>query len=183
MQYNLPHTIESGHGEKIIFKEIVREPDGDKVVLSGTCLPNAGPNMHVHFKQDEGFKVVKGKMAYQVLGKEPVFCKEGDAVTFTRNIPHRFWNAGEDELEISGWVKPADNLIFFLTTLYNAMQRGKGGQPENFDAAFLLMRYRNEYDMPTLPFFVKKVIIPVTYFMGKVLGKYKKFSNAPEPLK
>lgn len=49
MKTTLPFTIESGHGETIIFKEIIKEPDGDRVVLEGRCTPNAGPAMHVHY--------------------------------------------------------------------------------------------------------------------------------------
>ena len=59
MEYKLPLTIESGQGEKIIFKEIIKESDGDIVHLEGYCTPNAGPAMHVHYLQDEGFKIVK----------------------------------------------------------------------------------------------------------------------------
>ena len=183
MKYNLPHTIENGHGEKVIFKEIITEPDGDKVLVSGYCQPKAGPAMHVHYLQDEGFTVVKGKLGYRILNKEPVYCKVGETIIFTRNTPHCFWNAGEDELEISGWVKPVDNVIFCLSALYDAMQRGKGGKPETFDGAFILMRYKNEYGMSEVPLLVKKVIIPFTYFLGKLLGKCKKFSNAPAPIK
>jgi hypothetical protein len=45
------------------------------------------------------------------------------------------------------------------------------------------MRYSGEYDMPELPAFVKKVIFPLTVFMGKLLGKYRHFRDAPAPLK
>ena len=33
MKTKLPHTIDSGHGEVIIFKEIIHEPDGDKIIF------------------------------------------------------------------------------------------------------------------------------------------------------
>jgi hypothetical protein len=47
MKFTLPHTIESGLGEKMIFKEIIKEPDGDKVIIEGHCKPKAGPTRHV----------------------------------------------------------------------------------------------------------------------------------------
>lgn len=183
MEFTLPHTIETGNGEKIIFREIINEPDGDRVIIEGHCEPEAGPTMHVHFKQDETITVVKGKMGCQIFGQEPVYYSAGETATFLRNTPHRFWNAGEDDLEISGWVKPANSIIFFLTALYAAQKKSGTGRPEAFDAAFLMTRYKNEYDLPELPSFVKNVIMPVTYFIGQMLGKYKKFDNAPEPLK
>lgn len=183
MKFTLPHTIESGLGEKMIFKEIIKEPDGDKVIIEGHCKPKAGPTMHVHFKQDEALTVVKGKMGCQILGQEPVYYSVGQTATFLRNVPHRFWNAGEDELVISSWVKPVNSIIFFLTALYAAQKKSGSGRPEIFDASYLMTKYKHEYDLPELPSFVKKVIMPTTYLIGRLLGKYKKFNGAPTPLK
>ena len=183
MKFVLPHTIESGQGEKITFREIIKEPDGDKVIIEGTCAPGAGPAMHVHYKQDEGITVVKGKMGCQILGKDTVYYSQGQEVVFPRNTPHRFWNASDEELIVSSWIKPANSIIFFLSTLYAAQKKSGSGRPEAFDAAYLLVRYKSEYGMPELPSFVRNVIMPVTYSIGSLLGKYKKFKDAPEPLK
>ena len=68
MNTTLPHTIENGQGEKIIFKKIVQEPDGAKLIIEGHCTPKAGPAMHIHYLQDEGFTVVKGTVACQIEG-------------------------------------------------------------------------------------------------------------------
>lgn len=183
MNFTLPYTIESGLGEKMIFKEIIKEPDGDKVIIEGTCTPKAGPALHVHFKQDEALTVVQGKMGCQILGQEPVYYSVGQTATFLRGVPHRFWNAGEDELVLSSWIKPANSIIFFLSTLYAAQKKTGTKRPEMFDAAYLMTRYKHEYDLPELPSFVKKVVMPATYLIGQLLGKYKKFDGAPKPLK
>lgn len=182
INYKLPYTIESHLGEKIVFKEIVHDADGDMVLLDIYCKPKAGPAMHVHFKQDESFTIVKGTLSAQILGEEPTHHTAGETITFKRNIPHRFWNDGEDELVLSGWIKPVNSIIFFLDTLYKAQNKSGSDRPEAFDGAYLLVRYKSEYDMPELPGFVKKVIMPITYFIGRLLGKYKKFENAPKPL-
>lgn len=47
----------------------------------------------------------------------------------------------------------------------------------------LMTRYSAEYDMSEIPWLVKKLVLPVTYFIGKLLGKYSHFKNAPEPVK
>jgi hypothetical protein len=139
--------------------------------------------MHVHYRQDEGLTVVSGSLAYQHLGKPPVYLKQGESVTFLRNEPHRFWNCGDDDLIIDSWVKPANSIIFFLSTLYAAVKRSGSDRPEPFDGAYLMVRYKNEYGLPEMPAFVKNIIMPVTYTVGRTLGKYKKFADAPEPLK
>ena len=52
-----------------------------------------------------------------------------------------------------------------------------------FDAAFLLNRYKSEYAMTEIPAFVQKMIFPVVLFVGRLMGKHKKFAGAPLPVK
>ena len=33
-----------------------------------------------------------------------------------------------------------------------------------------------------LPAFVQRVLIPIFYVLGRALGKYKKYADAPEPI-
>jgi hypothetical protein len=49
--------------------------------------------------------------------------------------------------------------------------------------AYLLTKYASEYDMAEIPWFVKKVILPITYLGGRLLGKYQHFKDVPAPLK
>ncbi len=178
----LPHTIQNKHGEKLIFHRIESEPDGDRLIVENFVSPNAGPPMHVHFQQEESLTVVSGKIGYQMLGQEAQYAGPGDTIEFRRGVPHRFWNAGTDTLNCMGWVKPVNTFMFFLGGIYNAIDNSKSPQPELFDSAYLLHRYRREYDMLEIPAFVKKVVFPIAYGLGTVLGKYRKFQNAPQPL-
>ncbi len=178
MQHQLPFSIETKYGEKITFLRM----EGNKLLLEGFCAPMAGPGFHTHLRQDEGVTVVKGKIGYQIFGEAEQFGGVGDSVTFKRGVPHRFWNAGEEELHITGWIDPAENVVFFLSTLYDALNQGTDKRPEMFGGAYLTCRYRNEYDVPDMPGFVKKVIMPFAYFIGKLTGKYSKFKDAPQPL-
>lgn len=179
----LPYTIENHLGEKLVFKAVVKEDGEDKVLVENFVQPGAGPVMHVHFRQDEGLTVINGKMGYQILGEEPHYVGPGESVEFKRGVPHRFWNAGEDILNCDGWVKPANSFIFFLTALYQAVNKSGKEAPEIFDGAFLMTRYKTEYDLPEIPVFVKRVIMPATVAIGKILGKYKHFQDAPEPVR
>ena len=183
MTFSLPHTIKNHLGEELIFHRIEMEDGEEKLIVENYVEPNAGPIMHTHFRQDEGFTVLHGKLGYQMMGEEPRYAGIGETIVFKRGVPHRFWNAGQDVLNCYGWIKPANNIVFYLTALYNAMNESGTERPEQFDAAYLFYRYRNEFDVPELPKFVKSVIIPATYGIGKLTGRYRKFKNAPEPLK
>ena len=183
MEYSLPHTIQNGMGETLIFKNLVKEPDGDRLLVENYVTPQSGPPMHTHFLQDECLTVVKGRIGYQVKGGQPQYAGEGETVLFKRGVPHRFWNAGEEVLHCKGWIKPANTIVFFLTSVFAAQNKTGSERPEAFDGAYLLKRYASEYDMADMPRFVKKLIIPATYYIGRLLGKYRHFKNAPEPVK
>ena len=183
MKITYPHTIENCLGEKIIFHSVQQEPDGDRVIVENFVTPGHGPVMHTHFLQDESLTVVSGKIGYQVLGEDLKYANEGETILFTRGTPHRFWNAGDVILNCKGWIKPANTIVFFLSALYAAQNKSGKAQPEKFDAAYLMTRYAKEYDLPEIPVFVKKTVIPLTYTIGKILGKYKKFEEAPEPVR
>jgi hypothetical protein len=73
--------------------------------------------------------------------------------------------------------------VFFLSAIFAAQTKTGKPQPETFDAAYLLTRYASEYDMLEIPRFVRKVILPVVYRVGKLLNKYEHFKDAPEAVK
>lgn len=181
--YQHPHTIENKVGEKLTFLRVIKEPDGDRLEVEGVVKPGCGPITHVHWKQEESITVISGKMGAQIPGNKPVYYGPGETATFHRGTWHRFWNAGEDDLHMKGWVKPANNVEYFLTEMYKALDAGKDNRPEPVAAAFLATRYQSEFAVHGIPVFVKKVIIPVQFFINKVSGAHKRFKEAPEPLK
>lgn len=183
MNYHLPHTIQNCIGETLTFKELVKEPDGDKLLVENYVIPKSGPPMHTHYLQDEVLTVAKGCIGYQVLGDDPKYAGVGETVVFKRGIPHRFWNAGEEILHCTGWIKPANTIVFYLSSIYAAQNKTGTERTETFDGAYLMTRYKSEYDVHGIPRFVKKVIIPAIYYTGMLLGKYKHFKDAPSPLK
>ena len=177
-----PYTIDNGHGELLTFTGVTRGPDGDRAGADGVAQPGAGPPMHVHYLQDEAARVVSGRLGYQVLGEEPKFAEVGELVVWPAGTAHKWWNAGTTELRLAGWCSPPDNIEFFLGALFAATKQNGGGRPSLFDAAFLVTRYRSEYAMLELPAFVRRVVIPIAYVVGRLLGKHAKYRDAPPPV-
>lgn len=182
-QFTYPHTIENGGGERLTFISHVKDETGDYLEVENLVQPNSGPPMHVHFKQAESLTVVQGRIGVQSLGGKEEFFGEGQTVTFKAGEPHRFWNAGTKPLICKGWVKPPYNIVYFLTEIYKSTKANGGERPGNFDSAWLLTKYKSEFDLIGIPSFVRKVIFPITLFFGKLSGKDKKFKDAPEPVK
>ncbi len=176
-----PYTIDNGMGEKLTFIGISRRADGEYAEAEGLAQPGSGPPMHVHHVQDEAVQVISGRLGYQVLGREPQFAGPGELVVWPAGTAHKWWNAGETELRTTGWCKPPDNIEFFLGALFASVKE-HGGRPNLFDAAFLLTRYRREFDMLELPTVVRRVVMPIVYVVGLATGKYRKYASAPKPI-
>ena len=138
--------------------------------------------MHVHYLQEEAARVIRGRLGYQVLGGEPQFAGPGEIVVWPAGTAHKWWNAGTDELHMTGWCSPPDTVEFFLSTLCASTKANGGARPGLFDAAFLITRYRTEFAMLELPAVVRHVVMPVVYLAGTMLGKYRKFKDAPAPI-
>lgn len=182
MDHKFPHTIKNHLGEELIFHRIDEEGGKEKLIIETYVAPGARPIMHTHHLQDEGLTVLHGRMGYQIGNEAPKYAGIGETVVFRRGTAHKFWNAGDDELNCFGWIKPAHNIVFYLTALYNSMNESGTEKPEFFDGAYLLYRYRKEHEMPELPRFVRSVVIPATYTIGRLTGMYRKFEQAPQPL-
>ena len=73
-------------------------------------------------------------------------------------MPHRFWNAGDDELACTGFACPPQNVEYFLTQLYASMRRNGGERPGLFDTAYLLRRYGDEFGMLEIPAPVQRLV-------------------------
>jgi hypothetical protein len=61
-------------------------------------------------------------------------------------------------------------------------ERNGGTRPSAFDAAFLTRRYRSEFAMVEIPAVVQRVVFPLQVMAGRLLGRYRKFADAPEPV-
>ena len=95
---------------------------------------------------------------------------------------HRWWNAGQSELHATGWAKPALNIEYFLTALFESTKRNGGKRPALFDAVFLTRRYRSEFGLLAIPAPVQAFVFPVVLALGYLLGKYSRYNDAPPPV-
>jgi uncharacterized cupin superfamily protein len=181
-RYTYPHTINNGAGEQIVFLRKIPGRNGDRLEVENVVTPGAGPPMHVHYFQDESLTVQQGKIGYQRPGNPAQFAGPGETVTFKAGDPHKFWNAGETDLKCSGYIEPADNIEYFLGALYDSLKRN-GGRPDPFDAAFLMTRYRSEFGMLEIPAVVQRLLFPLQVVLGRLLGKYRRYHDSPEPVR
>jgi mannose-6-phosphate isomerase-like protein (cupin superfamily) len=182
MDISLPHTIENTTGEKISFQRKIIRDGIEYIVGESEVQPNAGPPMHVHYRQDESMTVISGRLGYEIAGEAKKYVEAGETILFKAGVPHKFWNAGSDLLRCTAYISPPDNAVYFLSALFKS-SNNNGGRPDMYDAAFLLTRYKSEYAMLEIPKLVQKLVFPLVLFVGTIMGKHNRFRDAPPPVK
>lgn len=184
-RYTYPHTIQNGAGEEITFLGVEDGPEdgpeGPRLLVENRVQPGSGPPMHVHHRQEEALTVLAGRMGYERPGEAPRTAEAGETVRFAPGEAHRFWNAGEDELRAHGHIQPPDNVEYFLTEIYASQARNGGHRPGLLDAAYLARRYRSEFAMQEIPAPVQTLLFPLLVALGRALGRYRRYDDAPPP--
>ena len=170
------------NGETLTITRSAVETKGEITEFIGSDEPNVGPPMHVHFMQEEKLKVEQGRMRVKTATKE-FSLTEGQEYTFAPGEAHQFWNEGDQIMRYSGHVKPSHNYEYFISHIYQSANEANDDKPGAFDAAFLLTRYKSEMDMLVIPKPVKLLVFPILLGIGKLTGKFKKFADAPAPIK
>ena len=182
-RYTYPHTIENGAGERLTFLRRIPGPTGDRLEGDIVSAPGSGPPMHVHYHQTEAWTVDEGRIAYQYPREVPRYAGPGETVTFPPGAPHRWWNPDDVPLRCHGYVEPADSIEYFLSAIFDAQQRGGGARPVLWDVAFLTRRYRSEFAMLEIPALVQRLVFPVVVAVGRLLGRYARYADAPAPVR
>jgi len=181
MKRTLPLKIKNHLGQELIFHRTEVDHGEEKLIVEVYIPSNTPAIQHTFFMQDEYLIVLHGKMAYQIENGAVKYAGIGETVFFRRGVPHKFWNPGSSELNCFGWIRPAsDEIISYLESLYHSINESKTDRPDQFDSAYLLYHYGKEFDMPEIPKFVKSLVLPATYGIGKITGKYKKFKAPAE---
>jgi mannose-6-phosphate isomerase-like protein (cupin superfamily) len=82
------------------------ETDGLVMVGMGTLPPaTAGPPLHVHAAEDEGFVVVSGLLTAR-CGEQTVELRPWEMIWLPRKVPHTFANLSDEPTTIVSIVAP-----------------------------------------------------------------------------
>lgn len=152
------------------------------LMIDGSLPPGAdGPPLHVHILEHEEVIVKAGTLGAQV-GSEKIIVPTGGTAILPKGIPHRWWNAGDDLLELSGNVVPAVDLDRYLQGVFAVLNASANGRPSIFHFAHVLWRHRDTqlFSIPAPA--IQRIVLPVLLFIGCILGKYRGSSwpGAPE---
>jgi mannose-6-phosphate isomerase-like protein (cupin superfamily) len=166
--------LENRHTGEILRLRRERTSEGQTILLIDGSLPPraSGPTLHVHFQIREEGTVKAGTLGAQI-GKEKIVAKAGESAIFPAGVVHKWWNAGEDLLELSGRVTPAGDLDRYLQGVFAVLNAGGAGRPSLFYIAHVLWRHRRTQATMVPPPAIQRIVFPVVLLAGRLLGKYR----------
>ncbi len=166
--------LENRHTREILRMRRVRDADGQTILaIEGSLPPHAGgPPLHAHFHQREEVLVKSGTLG-ALIGKEKTVVPAGGSGVFHAGVAHKWWNAGEDLLELSGRAVPAGDLDRYLQALLAVLNAGPPNKPSLFYIAHVMWRHRHTQAVMLPPPAIQRIVFPLVLLAGHVLGKYR----------
>ena len=114
-----PYTIDNGAGERLTFLSTGSDEQGD--YLEGEDSVVTGQQAHRCMSttcRRRRSRSRAGRWAGSDSGRRSTLARSGRDGQLWPGKAHRFWNAGDDELICTGYVRPPDNLEYFLTQIF-----------------------------------------------------------------
>jgi len=172
-------------GERIVFHQTSRETNGEVVVFETIVGPNGFvAAAHVHPKQEERFEIVAGTLGLRVGGEE-IVAGPAETLTIPAGTPHRFWNAGDEEVRFRCEVRPALQFEQLLETMFALAADGKTNKKGMPNLLRLAVIARAHFDVVRLPFppaFVQRSGLALGAPLGRLFGYSPTYVRTAEPL-
>jgi quercetin dioxygenase-like cupin family protein len=160
-------------GERITFLATSADTDGEAVVIETVVQPHGFvAAAHVHPSQSERFAVVEGTLGLKVRRKK-LTLEQGDVLTVEPGTPHRFWNAGENEVRFVCEVRPALQFESLLETMFTLATDGKTnrkGMPNPLRLAVIARAHFDTVRLPYPPAWLQRLGLALGAPLGRALG-------------
>src|SRR5215211_2666650 len=163
-------TLEIEMAGKIVFTQTAADTNGE--LLKFDYFLAAGKETgteHMHPRQEERFRVVKGSVAGEIDGEERS-AKQGDEVVMQPGEWHVWRNDGDVEAQLDVEVRPAMRTEDYYEVMAE-VDVSERGIPNPVHAAVVMKEYRDENRIKRMENpLIKNVIFPVLRTIGKLRG-------------
>ena len=159
--------------ERMRFLKTAAETDGEYALIELRAEPGAVvAAAHVHPSQTETFEILAGRFAAKV-GGETIEAGPGDVVVVGAGKPHKWWNAGEDELVFRTEIRPAQQFERLIETMFSLAADGKTskkGMPNPLRLAVIANAHVADVALPKVPVWMQKAALAMGAPVGRLLG-------------
>ncbi len=169
--------------ERMTFLKTATETNGEYVLIELRAAPGAVvAAAHVHPHQTETFEVISGTLGAK-LGRKTVEAKAEGVVVIQPRAPHKWWNAGEDELVFRAEVRPALQFERLIETMFGLAADGKTnkkGMPNPLRLAVIANHHFEDVQLPVVPSWMQKAALALGAPIGRSLGFQPRYAPAGE---
>ena len=160
-------------GERVRWLLTSAESGGRLVRAEWWARPGGGVAFeHIHAEAEERFEVLSGRMAAEVGGRH-IELGPGERASLPPGVPHRWWNAGGEELHFVLEIEPPGNFERAIETLFGLARQGrlrKDGSPGLLQMAVLARELGLEAYPSSPPLPVLRAATAVLAPIGRALG-------------
>lgn len=111
-------------GDTFYAKVSAKDTDGDLYIYESSRVKKGGPNLHVHYSQDEWWYILEGEFVIKV-GDKMHHVKAGDSVFGPRGVPHAFSKLGEGIGRMLTTFQPAGKMEECFIAISEGKMKGK----------------------------------------------------------
>ena len=169
-------------GERVKWHLTSEETGGRLVRAEWWARPGGGVTFeHVHREAEERFEVLAGHMAAELDGRR-VDLGPGERIALPAGIPHRWWNAGPDDLHFVLEIEPPGYFVETVETLFGLAREGsvkRDGSPDLLQLAVMARAFGFEAYPTSPPLPLLRAAAVVLSPLGRALGRrptYPRFS-------
>ena len=171
-------------GERIVFNKTSAETNGEAVEIEVYVRPGGVvAAAHVHPYQTERFEVISGRIGMK-LGRRSLEAGPNDIVVVEPGTPHKFWNAGDEELHFLTVVKPALQFERLLETMFGLAVDGKTnrkGMPNPLRLAVIANAHFDDVRLPFPPAWMQRAGLALGAPLGRLVGYEPTYVPAGDP--
>jgi quercetin dioxygenase-like cupin family protein len=159
--------------ERMTFLRTAAQTGGDHVLVELRSEPGGFvAAAHTHPVQTETFEIVSGTLAAKV-GRKEIEARAGEALVIEPGTPHKWWNAGEDELVFRAEVRPAGQFEELIETMFGLAVDGKTnkkGMPNPLRLAVIAKHHFAEVQLPFPPPALQRIGLALGAPLGRLVG-------------
>jgi mannose-6-phosphate isomerase-like protein (cupin superfamily) len=111
-------------GDTFFTKVSTKDTDGDFYAYESSRVKKGGPNLHLHYKQDEWWYILEGEFVIKV-GDKMHHVKPGDSVFGPRGVPHAFSKVGDGVGRMLTTFQPAGKMEECFIAISEGQMKGK----------------------------------------------------------